>query len=454
MTDREKFLINFVVTVNVCITTLFLLLIVLNKKIITDYTGFSFLFSIAVYSLFIISFILALSKKIKGSYFLAVITMNLICFISGLKWGYDMHSVVLGYLMSIVFVSLVSKKNISIYYLCFVILSMFVGFELRNYLNINTTWRNYTFRLDDILEFGLVFIYIVSLLFLSNREQTKLLNRSIRTEFLLKKEKELLETTVTNRTLELKQSQIEYLNKIYRFVEFGKIAQGLFHDIISPIQTLKLKIETVSAPSPHGDRESLKALAKLETMISSVRKQIKYDKTIQTFNLLDEINDLLILTKHLYVKKNINIIIKTHTGKFNISTRKYAISHILYNLFMNACESFVNENSPNKEICIHTGITENLNFISIIDTGIGINPEKIHTIFDPFQSSKRQTEDGGNNFGIGLASAKYSADRHLKGKLLCESVRGEGTTMTLLFPNLTSPTPPTPSSSPQPSSLH
>lgn len=65
--------------------------------------------------------------------------------------------------------------------------------------------------------------------------------------------------------------------------------------------------------------------------------------------------------------------------------------------------------------------------LKISDTGLGISPEDIRRIFDPFVSTKR------NRFGMGLSLVRQIVSEHL-GRISVDSEPNKGTTFTLEFP--------------------
>ena len=66
-------------------------------------------------------------------------------------------------------------------------------------------------------------------------------------------------------------------------------------------------------------------------------------------------------------------------------------------------------------------------FIEVRDSGMGILPEHLDRIFEPFFTNK----EGGT--GLGLAIARQIAVDH-GGSLTCESTPGVGTTFRLILP--------------------
>jgi signal transduction histidine kinase len=66
--------------------------------------------------------------------------------------------------------------------------------------------------------------------------------------------------------------------------------------------------------------------------------------------------------------------------------------------------------------------------IAIRDTGVGIAPERINSIFEPYITDKT----GGT--GLGLAIVKQTVLAH-GGRVEAESTRGAGTEIRLIFPS-------------------
>lgn len=72
-------------------------------------------------------------------------------------------------------------------------------------------------------------------------------------------------------------------------------------------------------------------------------------------------------------------------------------------------------------------------WISVEDTGVGIEPDRLITIFEPYSQSKLSDyrRHGGTGLGLSIISGLTKA---MKGKLAATSVVGEGSTFTLYLP--------------------
>lgn len=405
------------------------------------YTGLSLTTGVVVVLLFFTAYITNYKKYIDLSLTILSTTIITICTLTGIWWGFDLPSVLLGYILSIVIMTTVGTGNQNKIHLATILIMMYGGHLYRNFFNITQTWHNENLETNDIIEIFVIFSIITAILVFSQRAQSNLLTRAKRTEHLLKKEKESLEVRIAEKIEEIKFTQIEHISMLYRFVEFGKISSGLFHDLMSPIQTLKLYLESFPKKTleekPFLQLQKMQTVSqKIEHMLETMRKQIRFNQLIETFDVLQEIHDILLITKHLYIQKNISIDVICDSDTYLVTTKRVILNHVLLNLISNACEACTTKQEEQK-IKIHVGeIRDSLytTYISIVDTGKGISESNMSKIFDNFYSTKNShPEEKQSNCGIGLSSSKHAVEHHLKGKLLVESEEHIGTTMTILF---------------------
>ena len=104
------------------------------------------------------------------------------------------------------------------------------------------------------------------------------------------------------------------------------------------------------------------------------------------------------------------------------------IEQVVINLVMNACQAL--EDSQ-RAVRVRTGIdteTERV-FIEVEDEGIGVKPEVMQHIKDPFYTTKR---DAGGT-GLGLAISDRIVRDH-EGEMRFISEQGKGTTVRVYFP--------------------
>ncbi len=105
------------------------------------------------------------------------------------------------------------------------------------------------------------------------------------------------------------------------------------------------------------------------------------------------------------------------------------VTQILVNLLSNAIK-FTQSGGHIGAQCSATGEVVT---IQIFDTGIGIAPEKIETVFEPFVQLRDGLADRASGVGLGLAISRDLA-RAMKGELSVTSDEGKGSRFTLTLP--------------------
>ncbi|WP_111707370.1 PAS domain-containing hybrid sensor histidine kinase/response regulator [Lutibacter citreus] len=230
-------------------------------------------------------------------------------------------------------------------------------------------------------------------------------------------------------------------------------------------QSLKVKNEFLANMS-HEIRTPLNGIIGftdllLETEITE--EQRKYLKTMNNSGeiLLSIINDVLDLSKlesqkleaeeipfnlHLQIEKIVNLMdvkaghkhiqlnleIHKDTPKF-IKSDPTKIGQILLNLIGNAVK-FTNHGSVTIKAFLNEKAANGPNIcFEIIDTGIGIVPNKINTVFGAFNQAKSDTSRIYGGTGLGLTIVKKLVDL-LKGQITVSSIFGSGTNFKLSLP--------------------
>jgi two-component system sensor histidine kinase HydH len=108
-----------------------------------------------------------------------------------------------------------------------------------------------------------------------------------------------------------------------------------------------------------------------------------------------------------------------------------ALKQVLLNLFINAQQAM----DTGGELMIRTARRGRHAVIQVNDTGRGIAPERLPTLFRPYQSSRSA------GMGLGLATAKKIIEAH-KGAISVHSEPGKGTSFTIELPLAQVHTPP------------
>ncbi|MEC7565933.1 MAG: ATP-binding protein [Planctomycetota bacterium] len=108
------------------------------------------------------------------------------------------------------------------------------------------------------------------------------------------------------------------------------------------------------------------------------------------------------------------------------------IQQVLLNLLTNARQAM--ETGGTIWLKLHFDASQQMNVLSIRDSGCGIPQEQLPKILDPFYSTKDGPDDSGKGgTGLGLASCHKIIEEH-QGRIKIESAVGVGTQFTILLP--------------------
>jgi PAS domain S-box-containing protein len=125
------------------------------------------------------------------------------------------------------------------------------------------------------------------------------------------------------------------------------------------------------------------------------------------------------------------IVLKTDTTSRDclVLGDRAKVDQILLNLLSNAIK-FTESTGTVTVRCKESGNTAS---IEVVDTGVGIPPNKLEAIFEPFVQLGRSLSSAHEGTGLGLAISRELA-RAMKGNLTVSSKRGSGSTFTLTLP--------------------
>ena len=117
-----------------------------------------------------------------------------------------------------------------------------------------------------------------------------------------------------------------------------------------------------------------------------------------------------------------------------VTTRRVPLQQVLLNLLINARTAVMAGDRGAGQIEVTARMERGIVRITIGDTGVGIPPENLDRIFEPFFSTKDEPDDTSGGYGLGLAICKDIL-ASLGGQIRVDSTVGVGTTFTLRLPS-------------------
>uniref|UniRef100_A0A832CWX7 histidine kinase n=1 Tax=Ignavibacterium album TaxID=591197 RepID=A0A832CWX7_9BACT len=115
-----------------------------------------------------------------------------------------------------------------------------------------------------------------------------------------------------------------------------------------------------------------------------------------------------------------------------IKSDEFLLKKILYQLLDNAFK-YTQQGSVTLSVRFNKNEEENWLVVDVADTGIGIEPEKLDTIFEAFRQGSEGLSRSYQGSGLGLTITKKMIEL-LKGKILVESEKGIGSRFSVHIP--------------------
>ncbi|HAO12759.1 MAG TPA: guanylate cyclase [Planktothrix sp. UBA8407] len=144
------------------------------------------------------------------------------------------------------------------------------------------------------------------------------------------------------------------------------------------------------------------------------------------------VDAVLILSQHLITQKNLHLINRIPVDFPLAEADENRLQQILYNLVGNAIK-FTPEGIVEISAIILTETDKSLMAITISDTGIGIEANKLDRIFESFEQGEGSTAREYGGTGLGLTITKKLIELH-RGEITVESEVGIGSQFTFTLP--------------------
>lgn len=354
------------------------------------------------------------------------------------KWGFDLPQAILGYVSVIIISSILIGTHFGLVVttiLCTITLTI-GSLQARNLIDTQYYWRHQVPDIDDPIEQSAVFLLISTLSWLSNREISRSLKRARDSEAALREERDSLEIRVQKRTEELREAQAEKVAQLYRFAEFGRLATGIFHDLINPLTAISLNVNALSLDDPKKIEQTkqfvnkaVSASMRMEQLLHTAQKQIDRGVGEEEFEVNEEIGEVLTLLQYKartagveigFQPKN-RVVLRGNVTRFH---------QIMANLVSNAIDAHEHIIRSDKKVCISVRYEARDICIEVADRGSGIPKEVVGKIFEPFFSTRLNS--GGK--GIGLATVKECIEQDFHGTISFRNNVEGGTVFSVYLP--------------------
>jgi signal transduction histidine kinase len=229
----------------------------------------------------------------------------------------------------------------------------------------------------------------------------------------------------------------QQLLQAQRLSSVGTLASSVAHEFNNILTTI-LNYARLALRSPNDEAVRTQALEKIlkgsqraAVIINSMLGFARNTSTMREMtDLVALVEEVLILTDKDLSKHRIHLEKKFH-GRPQACVVPAQIEQVLLNLIINARQAMPRGGHLRIEVRDNpkTGLME----LKVSDTGVGIPPDRLRLIFEPFYTTKEPDANGHGGTGLGLSVCRQIIDQH-QGRIRVESLVGKGSTFTVKLP--------------------
>lgn len=229
----------------------------------------------------------------------------------------------------------------------------------------------------------------------------------------------------------------EQLLRAQRLSSVGTLASSVAHEFNNILTTLinyaklGMRPTATEASKTQAFEKILKGSQRAATVINSMLGFARGNSTHRELcDIIALVEDVLVLTEKDLSKHQIQVE-KKFLHRPNAPVVQAQIEQILINLIINARQAMPRGGRLTIEVRENAkaGMVE----IGIVDTGVGIPPDQLRLIFDPFYTTKEPDEQGHGGTGLGLSVCRQIIEQH-QGRIRVESVVGKGSKFIVKLP--------------------
>ncbi|WP_330166546.1 sensor histidine kinase [Rhizobium sp. GN54] len=219
-------------------------------------------------------------------------------------------------------------------------------------------------------------------------------------------------------------------------------AADVSHELKNPLTSLRSAVETLPLARTDESKKRLMDIIqhdvrRLDRLISDISDASRLDAELarsdaRTVDLEKVLGDLVDISRQIRSNKKpviLDFVVDRNDNpkaRFDISGHELRIGQIITNLIENA-RSFVPEQGGRIVVRLSNG-RNGRRIVKIEDNGPGIQAEDIDRIFERFYTDRPDSEDFGQNSGLGLSISRQIAEAHggtLKAENIIDRSTGE-----------------------------
>lgn len=222
-----------------------------------------------------------------------------------------------------------------------------------------------------------------------------------------------------------------------RLAGVGELAASIAHELNNPLGTISLRLEGVLAKTPADDpqRRALEIIdQEVHRMARLVGNLLNFSRAgreqVSTVDVCEEVRKTVELTEHHMRRHRVQVEPEFAPDVPPIYADRQHLRQVFLNLFTNAVDAMPSGGrlmprvKPGRLPPDRPAVV-----VEVADTGVGIAPEHLPHVFEPFYTTKPE----GKGTGLGLAICKRIVHQH-HGTLEIDSAPGRGTIVRVTIP--------------------
>lgn len=222
------------------------------------------------------------------------------------------------------------------------------------------------------------------------------------------------------------------ISQVDRLASLGELSASLAHEIRNPLTSVGSSIRVIHRETPVENPhhpilgEILKQIDRLGKAVNSLLNYARLPSPSLTNSNLSVIMErVLLLTRRQLENQKVRVTKDVPAGVPKVMVDEGQVEQVFLNLILNAIQAMPGGGAITIEL--RHAQEDHAVEVKIQDTGIGIAPENLTSIFRPFFTTRPKGS------GLGLAIAKRIIEMH-HGRIDVESRPGQGTLFRIRLP--------------------
>jgi two-component system NtrC family sensor kinase len=243
------------------------------------------------------------------------------------------------------------------------------------------------------------------------------------------------------KTLEakLRAAQVQ-LVETSKMRALGELVAGVAHELNNPLMASQTILHVIlrNLPDDFPERDRLELIRKCNNRIERIVEHLREfsRQTKPEFDMIDvnqPVENALMITGQQLLNHGISIVRNLSKDLPRILGDSNQLEQVFLNLISNARDALEDATMLRKELTIASHLNDDDEFPSVVvsvrDTGVGISPENLERVLEPFFTTKPV----GKGTGLGLSLCYGIIDAH-GGKIEIKSRQGEWTEVRVILP--------------------